>query len=168
MTEIIYIVCAVCYAIFGIQFVLSLFGYDLDFDLDLNFDGTPDLSFSDIISFKGILHFLLGGSTYLSAVCWQGGSIIWIDCILAALCGIVFVLLLGSIYKTVLSLQKEIKREQDISGREVLIIRGGNGKYVGQAEINGALEDFDVETGLVLEVGKSYKILKFINNKIYI
>lgn len=51
---------------FVIQFLLSILGSDLDTDIDNASDLT--MSLSDIISFKGITHFILGYSwtTYFS------------------------------------------------------------------------------------------------------
>ena len=51
---------------FVIQFLLSILGSDLDTDIDNASD--LSMSLSDIISFKGITHFILGYSwtTYFS------------------------------------------------------------------------------------------------------
>lgn len=51
---------------FVIQFLLSILGSDLDTDIDSASD--LSMSLSDIISFKGITHFILGYSwtTYFS------------------------------------------------------------------------------------------------------
>lgn len=45
---------------FVIQFLLSILGSDLDTDIDNASD--LSMSLSDIISFKGITHFILGYS----------------------------------------------------------------------------------------------------------
>lgn len=53
---------------FVIQFLLSILGSDLDTDIDINSASDLSMSLSDIISFKGITHFILGYSwtTYFS------------------------------------------------------------------------------------------------------
>lgn len=105
MESIIYTICTICYAIFIVQFFLSLLEYDLDLDLDM----TSDLSLSDFISFKGILHFLIGESTYLSAICISGIAISWLDYLIAILCGIIFMIILHLVYKFIFHYKKKIK-----------------------------------------------------------
>ena len=52
-------------AFFIIKTILSwMFG---DVDVDFDADGDIDFDISSMISFKGVLHFLLGFSTYLAA-----------------------------------------------------------------------------------------------------
>ena len=53
---------------FVIQFLLSILGSDLDTDIDIDSASDLSMSLSDIISFKGITHFILGYSwtTYFS------------------------------------------------------------------------------------------------------
>ena len=50
--------------IFIVQFILSFFigELDLDTDIDLDGDGVDDFSIGDLISFKGLIHFLIGFS----------------------------------------------------------------------------------------------------------
>lgn len=47
---------------FVIQFLLSILGSDLDTDIDIDSASDLSMSLSDIISFKGITHFILGYS----------------------------------------------------------------------------------------------------------
>ena len=49
MSEVYYLLAATSYGI--VQFVLSWFGGDTDLDVDVG----------DIVSFKGFIHFLMGG-----------------------------------------------------------------------------------------------------------
>ena len=58
--NIIYVIAGVCLGIFAIRVILALIGCDTDFDADADFD------LGDLISFKGVLHFLMGFSGYLS------------------------------------------------------------------------------------------------------
>jgi len=51
---------------FVIKFFITLIAGDIDFDVD--FDGDIDFDLSSMFSFKGILHFILGFSSYLSIV----------------------------------------------------------------------------------------------------
>ena len=51
---------------FIVKTIISWVFGDIDFDFDA--DGDIDFDLSSVLSFKGILHFLLGFSTYLSAI----------------------------------------------------------------------------------------------------
>lgn len=57
MSEVYYLLAATSYGIFIVQFVLSWFGGDTDLDVD----GEIDMNVGDIVSFKGFIHFLMGG-----------------------------------------------------------------------------------------------------------
>lgn len=54
MSETYYLLAAISYGIFIVQFILSWFGGDTDLDVDL--DGELDMDVSDIVSFKGLVH----------------------------------------------------------------------------------------------------------------
>ena len=54
---------AVVIAIFTVKLILSWTIGDLDMDVD--FDGVDDFNVSSAFSFKGVLHFLVGFSSYL-------------------------------------------------------------------------------------------------------
>ena len=169
MQEIVLIIGLIAYSIFIIQFIMSLFGYDADIDVDLDFDGNADFSVSDLVSFKGFIHFIMGSSTYLYSHIYLGNPITIYTWIITAVVGIIFVIGLYYIYKSCMKLQHIPSRETDISDRYVTIIRHVNKlSYRGSATINGAYEEFDVESSIPLEEGKQYKISKFNNNKIYI
>lgn len=169
MQEIVLVIGCIAYSIFIIQFIMSLFGYDSDMDIDLDFDGDADFSISDLVSFKGLIHFIMGSSTYLYSHIYLGNPINMYTWIIAAVVGMVFVIGLYYIYKLCMKLQHVPSRETDISGRYVTIIRHVSElSYVGSATINGTYEEFDVEASEPLEEGKQYKISKFNNNKIYI
>ena len=51
---------------FLIKFTLTLIAGDVDFDVDV--DGDVDFDVSSLFSFKGVLHFILGFSSYLSLI----------------------------------------------------------------------------------------------------
>lgn len=80
---------------FVIQFLLSILGSDLDTDIDNASD--LSMSLSDIISFKGITHFILGYSwtTYFSGSHLVGGVI-----------GSFFFIVLFYVYKLLLKLKQ--------------------------------------------------------------
>lgn len=63
MLEWYYILGMIAYGIFILQTVLSIIIGDFGFDI--NFDGNIDFDGSDILSFKGFIHFLMGFSGWL-------------------------------------------------------------------------------------------------------
>lgn len=65
MSETYYLLAAISYGIFIVQFILSWFGGDTDLDVDL--DGELDMDVSDIVSFKGLVHFVMGASLMAEA-----------------------------------------------------------------------------------------------------
>ena len=62
-----YVLGAISYGIFIVQFILSSFGF-LETDLDVDFDGNVDFSVSDLLSFKGLVHFAMGFSGWLMVI----------------------------------------------------------------------------------------------------
>ena len=60
ISNIYYIIAGVAYSIFIMQFILSQFFGDFDVDTE------ADFSVSDIVSFKGLIHFCIGCFSYLS------------------------------------------------------------------------------------------------------
>ena len=53
MSEVYYLLAAISYGISLVQFILSWFGEDTDLDEEL------DMNVSDIVSFKGLIHFIM-------------------------------------------------------------------------------------------------------------
>lgn len=97
-----YILGIISYGIFILQFGLSfLFGGDTDADLDVDFDGEADFSFSDLVSFKGLIHFLMGMSGWLML----NGDTSWLSITFSVLVGICLTVMLALIYKLALRLQ---------------------------------------------------------------
>ena len=101
MEQIIYGITIVIYAIFIIRFVLSWVGGD--FDLDMDADG--DLDLGDVVSFKGITHFLMGFFGWLSTKLMTTHTIEWYDYIIAFIIGLVFLAILFYIYKLMMQLE---------------------------------------------------------------
>lgn len=90
----------ISYGIFIVQFCLSFVGGE-DTDIDVDFDGEADFSFSDLISFKGLVHFLMGMSGWLMIT----GKVTPLNVIIACLIGVAFMVILYYIYKLTMKLQ---------------------------------------------------------------
>lgn len=123
---------------FVIQFLLSILGSDLDTDIDSASD--LSMSLSDIISFKGITHFILGYSwtTYFSGSHLVGVVI-----------GSFFFIVLFYVYKLLLKLKQEMVYEcpEDLNGREVeIVFRSGKNHYMVNIVKNGRQEQMRVKT----------------------
>ena len=88
MEQIYYAVAVVVYSIFIIRFVLSWIGADFDVDAD------ADLDLSDVVSFKGLTHFLMGVSGWLSVKSLITHNVQWWDYLIAFAIGILFVIIL--------------------------------------------------------------------------
>lgn len=115
-----YILGIISYGIFILQFGLSfLFGGDSDTDLDVDFDGEADFSFSDLISFKGLIHFLMGMSGWLMLQ----GNASWFNISFSIIVGILLATALALIYKLALQLQSTPTRKNgiDLVGESVTI-----------------------------------------------
>lgn len=106
----------VCISITFAQTVLMLLGLDLDFDFDVN---------SDLISFKGLLHFLVGSTGTLCIF----DSVTIISILTATIVGVFLVVLLNWIYKSLSRvLTQEIEYEMDIP-EQLVEIYLWNGSY---------------------------------------
>lgn len=114
MTEIYYLVAAIAYGIFIVQFILSWFGGDTD--LDVNLDGDIDMNVGDIVSFKGLIHFLMGAFGWLSIKEWSSGVIMWWDYLIALACGFIFVIVLYYLYKFLMKLEHKPSSQNRGSG----------------------------------------------------
>ena len=86
MEQIYCTIAIIVYAIFIIRFILSWFGSDFDFD--------DDLDVGDIVSFKGLTHFLMGSTGWLSLKSIITHNIQWWDYLIALGLGILFVIIL--------------------------------------------------------------------------
>ena len=132
---------------FVIQFLLSILGSDLDTDIDIDSASDLSMSLSDIISFKGITHFILGYSwtTYFSGSHLVGVVI-----------GSFFFVVLFYVYKLLLKLKQEMVYEcpEDLNGREVeIVFRSGKNHYMVNISKNGRQEQMRVRC----LSGKTYK-----------
>ena len=113
MEQYIYLITTIIYGIFIIRFILSWVGGD--FDLDMNTDGDVDLG--DIVSFKGITHFLMGFFGWLSTKSFTTHNIMWYDYLIAFVLGVIFVIILYYVYKFLMKLEN---KPQVLSGKDLI------------------------------------------------
>lgn len=140
LTNIYYSLAIFAYSSFLLQFILSLFGANSDVDLDIDGDGSCDLSWGDIFSFKGIIHFLMGFAGWLSLKSYNN-SLEWFDYPIAILCGISFFLIIFLLGRLLLRFKHEPHgaTENDFDGcKGVITIVGEDNTYsVMLPEYNG-------------------------------
>ena len=113
------IVLMVSSGLFVLTTIGSLFfgGMDLDMDTDLDIDGSGFL-LSDMISFKGLIHFTIGFSLSLTLM---NGFTLW-SATVGVVTGIVFVLVLYYLYKFLFEkLQQNMKYTIEINNMEAEI-----------------------------------------------
>ena len=103
MEQIYYGIAIVFYGIFIIRFILSWIGGDFEFDTDGDFD------VSDVVSFKGFTHFVMGVSGWLSVKSWATHNVEWWDFLIAFALGVIFVIILYYVYKFLMKLENKPK-----------------------------------------------------------
>ncbi len=106
MENIYYGITVVVYGIFIIRFILSWVGADFDVDADLDLN--------DVVSFKGLTHFLMGASAWLSGRSYFDHQVLWYDYLIAFALGLVFVIILYYVYKFLTKLES---KPQIITGK---------------------------------------------------
>ena len=99
MEQIYYGIAVAVYAIFIIRFILSWIGGDFELDAD------TDLDISDVVSFKGLTHFLMGVSGWLSVKSIVTHNVVWYDYLIAFALGVIFVMILYFVYKSLIKLE---------------------------------------------------------------
>lgn len=116
-----------CLGIFVIKLIISLILGDIDVDFD--FDGDIDFDISSVFSFKGVLHFLLGFSSYLATVAHFDTNYSFDpykfntgDYILAVSCGLLFMIVLFYLYKLMMKLNHYNTNEIDLNGYKCTIL----------------------------------------------
>lgn len=174
MSEYYYLVAAIAYGIFIIQFILSWFGGDAD--LDVNLDGDIDMDVSDVVSFKGLIHFLMGSFGWLSAREFLNGEILWWDYLIALACGVIFVIVLYYLYKLLMKLEHkpaEPRRGKDLVGQSAIIyIRQGaddrlDFSYIVQIHDGFGFAELPAKSIVNYSIGDVVTVKDFIDN-IYI
>ena len=111
MEQIYYTAAAVIYGIFIIRFILSWVGGDFDMDVD------TDLDLGDVVSFKGITHFLMGFFGWLSVKSFTTHNVMWYDYLIAFVLGVIFVIILYYVYKFLMKLEN---KPQVLSGKDFI------------------------------------------------
>lgn len=79
-----YIIGGVAYGI--LQFIISWVAGELDVD----FDGDADFDIGDVVSFKGLIHFLMGFGGWTSIKQLLGYEITWVDWLIGFFIGLPF------------------------------------------------------------------------------
>lgn len=152
-----------------------------DVDLDVDMDGDIDTDLGSMVSFKGILHFLTGFSTFLT-MCARyatNGKLTFIDYVIAVFVGIAFMVILYYLYKLVKRLDNVPDHVDDFEGSSATIYNNlGNGSYVvsvntfngthfptgvynpeNQEEADNLIDGTQVKLGKMRQDG-SYEIIK--------
>lgn len=139
LPHIYYIIGAVSYAIFIIQFILSLAGWDTDIDLDM--DGEGDFSLGDLVSFKGLVHFLLGATTYLCYRDYTGAVIDKGSYLMAAVIGLAVMVVLFVLYRLMMRLEH---RPLTPSGHDLIGCKGRVTLVVKKDNVPFCIPEYDV------------------------
>lgn len=163
-------------SIFVIKLAVSLFAADVDLDVDL--DGESDFDISSAFSFKGLLHFLVGFSSYLfaransSTVRIIDGNVqfSFFDFAWAVSTGIIVMFILFYAYKLALKANNETKDPEDLinNSKGTVYINLGNGSYsvqvhtyAGTTNVTAFSDNDNLEPGTNV-------ILEKIDNNIFI
>ena len=131
--QIYYAVALTVYSIFIIRFILSWVGADFDIDADVDI--------GDVVSFKGLTHFLMGFSGWLSVKSYTTHNVMWYDYLIALILGVIFVILLYFVYKLLISLET---KPQILSGKQLI---GKTGKIYVILEPEDSIKKYIITVG---------------------
>lgn len=131
--QIYYAVALTVYSIFIIRFILSWVGADFDIDADVDI--------SDVVSFKGLTHFLMGFSGWLSVKSYTTHNVMWYDYLIALILGVIFVILLYFVYKLLISLET---KPQVLFGKQLI---GKTGKIYIILEPEDSIKKYIITVG---------------------
>ena len=131
--QVYYVIALIVYSIFIIRFILSWIGADFDIDADVDI--------SDVVSFKGFTHFLMGFSGWLSVKSYITHNVMWYDYIIALILGIIFVILLYFVYKFLISLET---KPQILFGKQLI---GKTGKIYVILESEDSIKKYIITVG---------------------
>ena len=131
--QVYYAVALTVYSIFIIRFILSWIGADFDIDADVDI--------SDVVSFKGFTHFLMGFSGWLSVKSYITHNVMWYDYLIALILGIIFVILLYFVYKLLISLET---KPQILFGKQLI---GKTGKIYVILEPEDSIKKYIITVG---------------------
>lgn len=157
--QIVFYGAIIASVIFIIQFAMSFFA-DLDMDADFDADGGMDTS--DFISFKGVLHFLLG-------FCWTcviyGTDKPW-KIALAVAVGVIFLVSLVFVYKKIYSLaqEKKFQSPKEMIGTEAEINTFYNGMGTIFLTFDGRRSEVNVRCDQNLKSGDIVRITGYENH----
>lgn len=171
MNNIYYLLAAVAYGIFIVQFILSWFGGDTDLDVDL--DGELDMDIGDLVSFKGAIHFLMGAAGWLCIKDTVAHTIDWYDYLIALCLGIIFMVILYYLYKLCLKLQHQVVPEtgQALVGKTgIVYLSHFTGRALITLEINGGTDDilmYQEDSSKSYRKGDQVRVTKFEGGKYY-
>ena len=101
MEQIYYGITIVVYGIFILRFILSWIGGDFELDAD------ADVDLGDVVSFKGLTHFLMGLFGWLSTKLLITHSLQWYDYLIGFILGLLFVIILFYVYKFMIELESK-------------------------------------------------------------
>lgn len=154
-----YILGIISYSIFIIQAILSHLGF-IETELDVDFDSNADFSVSDLLSFKGLLHFIMGFSGWLML----SGKVTTLTISCACCAGVIFVIILYFVYKLCMKFQSEptTKSKNALIGEVVIVyVPLPNGNCICKVDVPNYTEitckaDIEVQVGDILTI-KSYK-----------
>ena len=166
-------------SLFIIKLAISLFAGDIDMDVD--FDGDSDFDLSSAFSFKGLLHFLVGFSSYLFArahtetvnivdgkVQFSFGDFTW-----AIICGILVMLVLFYAYKLALKANNSTKNPEDLidNSTGTIYINLGKGEYsveahtlAGTTNVTAYCSKDDLKPGTEVKLMKGENKILIIND----
>ena len=161
----------VCFCFFILKTLISFFAGDTDIDFDA--DGDIDFDVSTLFSFKGVMHFLLGFSSFLSLVAKfsEAASLSWYHYLIAIGVGFIFMVGLFYLYKLMMKLNHGNSDEVNIDGCKCAILTNlGDGFYkvliyTPAGILDRAIKSYEGQTDL--KIGGEYKITK-VDGKPYI
>ena len=164
------------FTLFAVKLIMSWFAGD--FEMDVDFDGIDDFDVSGAFSFKGLVHFLLGFSSYLflranmveidklNGVAQFG----MMDYMFATIVGVILMFALFYGYKLALKANNSSKNPSDLidNSKGIIYINLGNGQYSVEAHtLAGTTNVTAFYTSDDLEPGTEVTLIKEANN-IYI
>ena len=159
-----------CTGWFVVQFILSII-FGVGSEVDIDGDSSADLDLSDLISFKGLIHFGIGYSWWMVT---HSTNVTWVTHAIAFGLGILVMLILWATYWGLSKLKKEIIPEtgETLIGKtgEVYTKNPYTGEYTLIVEVNGAKREVFGVRSKSNEIlpGQSTVIREYIDGKYYI
>lgn len=158
-----YIIGGVAYGI--LQFIISWVAGELD--------GDADFDIGDVVSFKGLIHFLMGFGGWTSIKQLLGYEITWVDWLIGFFIGLVFVFMLYHLYKFCMKLQNFPTDEPLVylAGRPARIyVRLDDKRYLAFINISGASREVELVSisGTSYAVNQVVTIREVMDNTLYI